>query len=230
MHFVTPYLHRSNPAERLNRSILERMKTECLYDGEFRKKSWLNVVSDCQSWLNNSVKQVEKVSAMEIHFHPSKISDKRSVVEEHHLKYLKETVGEKYEQYNNLRIVKFKNRIHTAAMWNGKMKENPEEEFTVGEMCLYFDGGRGGHKLSCPAEGPFLITEVCYPYVWLKGVQNPSSQFKTVEGMIKKIKNVEVEQLQEASEDEMDVDVIAPQPVAAKSLANTMSFKGNYKK
>ena len=97
MHFVTPYLHRSNPAERLNRSILERMKTECLYDGEFRKKSWLDVVSDCQSWLNNSVKQVEKVSAMEIHFHPSKISDKRSVVEEHHLKYLKETVGEKYE-------------------------------------------------------------------------------------------------------------------------------------
>ena len=70
-------------------------------------------------------------------------------------------------------------------------------------MCHSFDGGRSGHKLSCPAEGPFLITEVSYPYVWLKGVQNPSDQFWAVVGMIKKIKNVEVEQLQEASEDEM---------------------------
>ena len=94
------------------------MKTECLYNGEFKKKSWLDVVSDCQSWLNNSVKQVEKVSALEIHFHPSKISDKRSIVEELHLRYLKETVGKKYKQYNKLKVVKFKNRIHTADKWN----------------------------------------------------------------------------------------------------------------
>ena len=53
----------------------------------------MHAVSDCQSCLNNSVTQVEKVSVMKNQLHPSKISNKRSVVEEHHFKYLKEKVS-----------------------------------------------------------------------------------------------------------------------------------------
>ena len=74
------------------------------------------------------MKHVEKVSAMEISFHPSQIFDKRYVVKVHHLEYLKETICEKQGQYNKLRVLMFKRRIHATAKWNEKDTSMEEKQ------------------------------------------------------------------------------------------------------
>ena len=68
MHFTTPYLHRSNPVERANRTVLSMIKTTCQYSGDLRTSSWLDEIASTQLLINNTIKSGINLTPMEIVF------------------------------------------------------------------------------------------------------------------------------------------------------------------
>ena len=185
MHFTTPYLHRSNPVERANRTVLDMIKTTCQYLDDQRTVSWLDKISRTQLILDNTIKSGINLTPMQIvhrngvmHGSPEGIFRKKGLTKYH-------------EEIEADRIKLFNKRVQAMARVNRKVKDDYMDRVKVGSLVLYFSGVQKG-KLSCPASGPYVVLEFESPYVWLQSIYNASERLKTTIQMVKVVQEVTV--------------------------------------
>eukprot|EP00834_Sanchytrium_tribonematis_P006832 NODE_544_length_6231_cov_0.089693.p2 type:complete len:653 gc:universal NODE_544_length_6231_cov_0.089693:3347-1389(-) len=182
IHYTTPYLHRSNPVERLNRTILDMIRVTSNYTGDWRMSSWLDTLHAVEYCINHSAMDSSRLSPVDLINVTNTDSIKDKYVSDVELEYINGIVEDRVRVVQTLRVLKYARRIKATANANGSHLHI----VNIGDTVLYFDGIKRG-KLDCPASGPYSIVAMENGKIKLQMIDNKSIEFWTTPSMVKRL-------------------------------------------
>eukprot|EP00834_Sanchytrium_tribonematis_P006247 NODE_441_length_7368_cov_0.136195.p2 type:complete len:597 gc:universal NODE_441_length_7368_cov_0.136195:4906-6696(+) len=189
-HFCTPYLHHSNPAERLNREVLTLLKIHCKYsaDGSERASPWTEQLDLVESIINHR-KMGKKPSPSSLQFLAIDVNEMSEPVTRDEREGVARIWNRQRKAVDEFRAQKYADAISKAAKRNHTRKNT--SDLVVGQLVVYCPDVGKKTKMGSNATGPYVITAKNGPYVALEHIQNRSDALTVSEHQVKLVHEIE---------------------------------------